>query len=858
LADMACVSPLMGDRRFPAEPSEPFPENVAHAAAAADADALTEALAELAGREPARTGKVMVDLYRRAQENPALHAALCVTVIRAPARPPYLPGLRKLFKYAEMLDDTAMFGATAHRFETARPMYKGRPGRQNTVYVHELGGWVKPDHLQPARGRKATNIRTGLGEATHQYMKRRIWRALRKRAELGQESFLEMAVAYLLSFVDTDIVEESRRYVWKRDGAGGRFSRHTHVYGPFAYAWTMGQLLYRHSPAVRLQESALAMVEVGDIDSTRRTEAFPELWDQRPEFALRLAAESCCQNVAGFGVRVLRSNPQFLAAITVATLETLLASPHVSAARLAFDEARNRLARGGGADPELLAALLKSELADARGLAVERISGEPSLPWTSARLGLAVLTSDHDDVVTAAAGWPPRQPLDGAEATELARLAGQWLLALPPVLPDERTVLRVQRLRRWLAVLWPAPSLPLASETMELLLNHGSPQVAAAGVDALALSAADPRALPDALWQRLLASPAPEVQAAALGLLDRLGDEQLAERAFVVMTLAAAPASEVRCAARPLAARLARRFERFAEDLFRRLLDSLFLAEPSEGYAQDAVALMSDALARQVEAMDAGLLWRLLQAKAKGARLLGAAAVTKRDPAIFSVRQLARLGNHSQLSVRQWAMSAYSASPERFMAEAADAVLLLESDWAETHDFAVAYFSGLPDEVWTPDVLSVITDSVKPPVLALARDVLRRSLRPADAPAQLARLLEHPAPSMHLLITELLTADGVGDADAFARLVSFARIVMLQIHKGRAAKDRMAAFLHAEALASRERAQLIAPLFADLSLSPVERDRAPAILALRDIARAHSDLTYPGASPLVCRPLRIA
>ena len=215
-----------------------------------------------------------------------------------------------------------------------------------------------------------------------------------------------------------------------------------------------------------------------------------------------------------------------------------------------------------------------------------------------------------------------RKPEPGASA-ELAQAVARWLQAQPDQ-PDQRAITRIQNLRRCLALLWPAPTLPVSIEIIEGLLEHPSAYVAAAGVDALALSAADVLALPDALWQRLLTSPMAEVQAAALGLLNRLSDEQLAERAFLVMALAMAPAAEVRRAARPLAARLAARFERFADDLFRRLIDAAFLSEPAEGFSDDVVALVREALPRKMQTMDAGLLWRLLQAKAKGAQKLGA------------------------------------------------------------------------------------------------------------------------------------------------------------------------------------------------------------------------------------------
>lgn len=850
LADMASISALMGESRFPATPLTPLPPALA-AAAAGEGD-LAAALAEAAAREQALAGPLLVELYRQAQQNPALHAALVAVVARLPVRPPWLFGLRKLFKYAELLDDAAMFGAVAHGFETARPMY-GRTVWRGKVYVSDLGRWTEPDHLAGSGEDGPGVVTTGLSEATHRYLKRRVWRALRKRGELGQAAFVDMATAYLLSFSDADRVEEQRRHVWKRDERSGRFSRRTHVHGPFSYAWTMGQLLYRHSPSVRLLDSALMTVNVAEVNRTQRGEAFPRLWDERPEQALRLAAVSCHSDIAAFGVRVLRANPKFLRGAPSSALETLLASAHAVSARLGFEEARDRLAKTGP-DPRLLAALLNAGLAEARKLAVDRIDADASLPWSSPELGLAALTCAREDIMMAVERWAVERRPDAAGGEALARAAVEWLLALPGA-PDERDLARARHLRRGLMLLWPTPTLPVSCESCERLLDHPSSQVVAAGVALLTLSAAGAGALSDASWQRLLTSPAPEVQATALALLNRLPDEQLSGRALIVLTLAMAPAPEVRRAARPLATRLAARFARFANDLFQRLIESLFRAEPAEGYAADAVALIREALPHHLRTMDAGLVWRLLQARAKGAQRLGAAALlVGRDPGRFPVRQLARLGNHSHAEVRRWVMAAYEAAPQRFASEGADAALLVESDWPDVQDFAMDYFARLPDEAWTPETLSVIADSVNPRVLTLARDVLRRTLRPAESGAWLTRLLEHPSPSMHLLVTELLMADGLRDEAAFARLMPFARIVMLQIHKGRTVKDRMAAFLRAEALASAERAAMIAPLFADLTLGAVERDRAQAILALRDIAEAHPGLV----SPVVRCAVRVA
>jgi hypothetical protein len=311
---------------------------------------------------------------------------------------------------------------------------------------------------------------------------------------------------------------------------------------------------------------------------------------------------------------------------------------------------------------------------------------------------------------------------------------------------------------------------------------------------------------------------------------------------------------------RPLLARLTARFPRLGDELALRLIDALFQAAPEEAddtYSEDLVALFREALPNQMATLDAKLVWRLLQAQAKGAQLLGATAVTIRDPSIYSVRQLARLGNHSHVAVREWVMNALKANPARFQRDAADAVLLVESQWEETYNFAIATFDTWPVEVWRPDVLAVVADSTRQEVLAFARQVLRRTMKPGDASTQLIRLLEHPAASMHLLISEVLTAEAARDETVFAKLLPLSRIVLMQVHKGRVAKDRIGKFLHEEALKSPERAAAIAPIFTDLSLSALERDRTRAVFALRDIENTWPGLLSQSATPPM-KPVALA
>ncbi len=834
LAAFALTSPLVGERRQPPQPQEKLTEGLTRAIASGDADAFCGAFAQFAKARPSHITPVLAELYGMAQTSPPLHAQLIALVNRTSVRPPYVPGLRRLFKYAELTGDGPMFAAAAQRFETAAPMYRWcwNRGDKGLWAVVQGAGYQRLRHLEGA-----ADATTAFSQTTSLYFKRRIWRALRKRGELGADSFLDMATAYLLALNGAQLPEPftTEYYRWENR----RRVRYVQYYSPLSRMWAAGHLLYRHSPRVRFQHGKQTWLMQEAAGAVEPAPAFPGLWDAKPEYALRLAAESRVEPVALLGVSILKGKSAFLRAMPGQQLVALLASPFAAVQELALHEAMARLADGEVSE-ELIAALLGAGLPAARELAIKRIDLTPQWPWSSAALGFVVLTSPYGDVREAAYRWCGERRPSPEAAAHFAQEAAAWLAAQPATL-DEEAHGCVRHLRICLRLLWPSLDMPLAQEAIAPLLSHAAGEVAATGVDMLVLSGVDAALIPDHLWTQLLGSPAPEIQAAALGLLNQLSDEQLSERVFLVLSFATAPAAEVRQAARPLLARLAARFPKLADDLCQRLTATLFQTAPDEDYVSDTVALLNEAMLPQLDALDAGTVWRLLQAKAKGAQILGASVLERRSPDQFSVRQIARLGNHQQASVRQWAMNAYTAAPDRMLAEAEDAILLVESDWDEAYGFAQSYFERWPEEAWTPEVMGVAADSNKPRVQAFARAVLRRTLKPGDASVQLMRLLEHPATSMHLLITEVLTSEAAQNSEVFNKLLPLARIVFMQVNKGRAVKDRLAGFLHAEALKNRERAERIAPLFASLSLSAIERDRTRAVLALRDIGEA-----FPG------------
>ena len=382
-----------------------------------------------------------------------------------------------------------------------------------------------------------------------------------------------------------------------------------------------------------------------DIDLDSRDEAFPDLWSARPDLALRLATEGRIDPVAILGLRVCRADAAACAALDAAAIGRLLGPTLPAVAAFGLEIARERLARGG-ADPELLAVLVQARFPEARMLALRRIEAEADLPWSNVALAFALLTSAAPEVEAALLQLARERDLPAGVAGPLAERLVAWLRAMPPVL-DAEAAASVRAMRAGLPLLWPNHDMPVPGQDIAALMAHPAPEMMAAGVALLALSGTDADGLPAEQWYALIGSDSLDVRDAAIGLLSRLDDERLRRHADPILAFASGPSPVLRKAARPLVKRLVDADPGQRRPAGASLIASLFRTAPDDRFVADIVALLGEAMPGELAALDAGTLWRLLQAQAKGRAAPRGDRAGERAPGLFSVRQIARLGGHS-------------------------------------------------------------------------------------------------------------------------------------------------------------------------------------------------------------------
>lgn len=841
-AAYALASDLMGARQ--SSPRLPLPRTT-DAAATRDIETalangngagLTQALLAANSVQPGFANQFLIALAHHALADDAARKTLLAAVHAMNPRPPYMQVLRRLFKYADLTDDGPLFAATARQFELATPMYyRGR--------VHNDRVWVPGSRqaMKLSEEQHSAAPRIALSDQTLLYFKRRAWRMLRKRAELGQDAFTAMASELLLAFTDADGIKPA---TWTEHvRIDGSFRSVPHSAEALSRVWSVSHLLYAGSQTSRFNDKALTHRHVGTRTPVQREEAFPALWDAQPQRLLRIATLARNHAAARFAAGALRQGPPRPDAMDVAAIGGLLASPYPEVIALAATIAR-RLIDAGKADAALIAALLQAPAPDMRDLAIRAIDDRPDWPFADAALARAALTSPDEHVQGRTRGWLRDRAPSRDQRARATEAFAAWLAQLPAELDDTLRAGLAAALAL-LPQLWPDRDCPLQPEVVESLTGHASPDVQAASIQLIAVTPTRPDDLPTAFWQAILQADAPEIRIASMSLLARLDDAALAQHRDGIALAATGAHTGLRAAARPLVARLAATDEAFAIRLRDALMAGFFRTEPVEGHAADMVTLFVEALPQAAAAIDDGTLWRLLQARAAGARMLGAKLLESRDASRFSVRQLARLGNHSFAAVRRFALHAFASDEPRFRADPQNAVLLVESEWDAVRTAAVNRLTAWPSNALPAAALAVMADSTVPAVQDGARLLLRRSLADGDIAEVLGRVLEHPSGSFHLFVTELITGDSLADAAIFAKFLTQARIILMQINRGRIAKDRIFTALRNEALAHRDRAAAIAQLLHDFTLSVTLRDKAPALIILRDIAHAWPDLTLP-------------
>jgi predicted DNA-binding WGR domain protein len=850
-----------------------LPAELSYRARQGSAEAFEKALSEYLETGDHSRYEVLEKIYLI--NNDTVRPALINTLGKAPLKPNYFRAFRHIFKAAEYRRDAEVFGWLAYRFEKCRANFstwnpldkKSRNG--NWVYIGDGRNYRPEDHIQDARQEiQSPTSRIAYGSRTRFYLRKRVWRTLRKLAQIGDLDYVKMAVGVLLPYSDADAQPVKETLVF--DSSKRDFVK---VYwDAYASYWVFNHLLYTNSPRYFLRYNSKAWrcrvaYTPGDAAPTAREEAYPQLWEKRPEGLLHLIAESQCSPVLEFAARALNACDEFCSQLDVDTILMILARPYESTARLGFKLAKQQY-KPLAANRDLSLALANCVLAEARAEAQNWITSERERFIADSDFIAAIVFSVHQDTRAFARHLLCSSTFTDANAKSLAVKLIAQLCTLESSQGEEARDVCDTILKSF------APQLhSLDLQVILELLAHPLLEVQELGGQLLLNHNIKANDLPEAIINLLIASPFESLRGIGVKLFGQIDEVNLIAREGVIAAFAMHELEDIRQAIRPLIRKLCdpsaqanllapEQRQQFSLNLAERFLQALFEKEIHEGVHSALTKMMREDLAGHwMQQATTGTAWKLIQAKSQAAQELGGILLEYRANADFTVAQdmefsdLVELSNHEVLAVRQASWMIFSKmihrlqhnlNPAGHTDEMARAVKLLDAKWDDSRDFWFKLFDiHFHAEDFTPGILVSVCDSVRTDVQAFGRKLITRFFAEKDGHEYLLKLSEHPTADLQTFATNYLERYAADNPERLKALQHYFLSVLSRVNKARVAKGRVLAFLTAEAQKSEAAARIVTEILTRQSATMAIGDKAATLEAMLKIKSIFPQLAMP-------------
>ncbi len=783
-----------------------LPPPLRDAAQAKNAEAFGKALdTHLAagGKDPYA---VMETVYLVDSET--VRPALLRVLRTAPFQKGAVRALRHVFKMAEYRRDGEVFGLIAWRYE------KERSNR---------------------------STRDGFTKSTRMYLRRRVWRTLRRMGELEDLDFVKMAVGVLLPFTDADA---EAPYITSVGYGRNRQEQHFEAFHSY---WAFNHLLHSPGPGSRhvAVDHRLSFFtrtpSRPDGAGQGREESFPQLWDRVPQGLMHLVDESRCAPVHTFAARALRSMPGFLAQLDTDAVAMMLGRPYAPTAQLGLELAMARVDTSGR-PRELLLAAAHSPHEPARRQAYRWLDGLRAVLLEDLGFLSALAISPQAETRQYVANLLRGSILPEAVAAEFIR----HLLAAARKLGPNDGPLAADVKQLVLAALGPLARPPGPEVLMELLA-HPLVEIQELGGELLLRRDLRAEPVPPEVLGQLLLSASASLRTLGLRLLGKIPDEAFRAYEAVVARLASSPHPDVRLGIRPLLARLVALDAAAGARMVELLVEALLRRRLPEGVPEHVAAMLTAELGTAFRALPADTVWRLLDSGDTAAQGLGLELLERRGEALtLDVPRAVKLAGHELLKVREWAWRWLEAHVPQVRAELATAVQVLDTRWDDARAFAFRYFrERFAPEDFTLEVLVSVADSVRPDVQTFGRELLARSFREQEGPELLLRLSEHPALPVQLFATHYLDRFAAGNPAMVEKLVPYFVRVLSQVNKGRAARGRVLQFLRNEGRRNEASGRQAMEVLYRLSATIAIENRAAALEAMLAIGKAQPAVPLP-------------
>jgi predicted DNA-binding WGR domain protein len=777
-------------------------------------------------------------------DNEQTRPALIEILRTAPLRPNYFKQFRHIFKAAEYRLDAEIFGLIAYRFERDKEMFHNSYWQSTYVYMRSEDGSIRYEEMNKI---KEESSKIAYGSKTRTYLRKRVWRTLRRLGELEDTNYVNMAVGVLIPFSDRDAqpVRSVSNYNWQT-----RVTDRTY-WDLYAGYWAFNHILYGNSPRYFKKDGSMAWqcrppYEPGGTVPDIREESFPNLWNKKPIGLLHLLSESNCLPVHQFAIKALQDCKEFCNELDIEAILMLLGRPYEVTAKFAFDLAKNCY-NPSNPNIDLIIALANSLYAEARIQSHQWIRERQEFFLKENELIIALIISEHADTRQFIQDLLSSSKLSDAMVKPLVARLISYLLGINS---EQRA--KAKDISTTILKSFDTQLRSLGMQVIQDLLAHPMVEVQELGANILLNHEIPASKLPEETIRSLIASPHESIRGVGIKLFGQLPDETLLEREGILLTLATHQLADIQNAVRPIIKRLGNNHPSFTTNFALALVDSLFKPEvDNEDVKSRIVAMLREDLSGWIDGATKEIGWMLTRSKSPSAQDLGGTVLQAHVndwAAEFTTEEIIALSNHEVRSVREASWSIADREVHRFqhtnpdyLNELSIAVRALDAKWNDSQEFWFDLFRNrLTSQELTPEILISICDSVHDAVQRFGRELLLKYFEEENGADYMLKLSEHPSSNMQLFVTNYLERYAKDNIERLERLVPFFTRLLSSINRARVAKKRVMAFLQEEALKSEQAAQIIGNILAWQSATISVEYRAAAIETMLKIRH-----TYP-------------
>jgi hypothetical protein len=624
-------------------------------------------------------------------------------------------------------------------------------------------------------------------------------------------------------------------------------------YAPYL---TFNHILYENSPRYIFKPNNQAWrcrdsYKPGDLEPEVREEAYPKLWEQRPDALLQLLLESNCRPVHHFAVKALRACQQFLAEIDNNTVIKLVNQPYEITAQLGFELASDRY-NPTNPNLELILALANCLFPPARTQAHQWIEAQRQSFLEDSNAIAALVTSQHSDTRAFARRLLSSSILSDTTAKVLIGRIIANLLSREFTGNVSTEAQLVKEIAETLLISFTPQLRTLGMGVVLDLLQHPMPEIQELGARILLNHQTPSADLPPELIELLIASPYESVRGIGVRIFGQLPDERLLQQYELLLAMATHELADMREAIRPVLRRLGSSHPAFVSQLATALINLLLNKEKHEGIHSYLLLLLREDLPGWMSGTSRETAMRLLKAKSSAAQELGGLVLSANHANWthdFETSEIVKLASHEILSVREAARQMFGQILDRIRTDSQEklaAVRLLEAKWEDSREFAQRIFSTeFTADDWTPEVMVSICDSIREDVRQFGRDLVTGYFQESYGQDYLLKFSEHPSADMQLFATNYLENYAGNNPERLRELMPYFVTVLCQVNRGRVAKQRVFAFLEAEAQKNEEAARIVAEILTRQSVTMAIGDKATAIQTMLRIHQTYPQIPLP-------------